>query len=205
MKVFVILLSLCGVSLSRPTEQEDIYNYNDNEDYQRDGSDDDYDKNYDSSDQDGEGDVPLINDKPDFVSSGQTINVDVGESAQLSCQVNDLGGNQMIWLKRPGVKGTEDTLYIGANEVTKSPRRSLAQIENQQGTILTISQATKDDAGTYICKIAAQYDQKLEFQVTVGANNPSSQTSTKDGSPGGSMAIKASVSLLTVVLAAMML
>jgi len=206
MKLFVILLCLCGMSLARPTDQEDIYNYTDNEDYQRDGEDDDYDRNYNSADEDGEDDVPLINDKPDFVSKGQTIDVDVGESAQLSCQVNDLGGNQMIWLKRPGVKGAEDILYIGANEVTKSPRRSLAHIENEQGTILTISQATKDDAGTYICKIADRsYDQQLEFHMSVGT--PPSNLPSKDGAgnvKGGSMDVKVSVSLLTVVVAVML-
>jgi len=208
--MFVIFLCLCGVSLARPTDQEDIYNYSDNEDYQRDGEDDDYDQNYNSPDQDGEGDVPLNNDdKPDFVSSGQTINVDVGESAQLSCQVNDLGGNQMMWLKSPGLKGAEDILYIGTIENTKSPRRSLATIENNQGTILTISQANQEDAGTYICKIAdTSYDQQLEFHVSVGAGNLPSNLPSKDGAgdvKGGSMAVKASVSLLTVVVAVMML
>ena len=113
----------------------------------------------------------------------------------------------MIWMKRPGVKGAEDTLYLGAKELTKSPRRSLAQIENQQGTILTISQATKDDAGTYICKIADRsYDQQLEFHVSVGT--PPSNLPSKDGAgdvKGGSMHVKASVSLLTFVVAVMLL
>lgn len=204
--VYVVVgVCLVGETWARPTNQEEEYNYNynDNQDYQRDGQDD-----YDRMHEYGEGDVPVIYDKPDFVTQGQTINVHEGGSAQLSCQVNDLGGNQMIWAKRPGVKGPEDVLYLGDTEVTPDSRRSLAQIENNQGTILTISHATKEDQGTYICKIAdPTYELQLEFTVSVGSNNLSvgaSQVSGKDGK-GAGVATSASVSLLTMGLALLLL
>jgi len=210
MKLVVVGACLLGVTCARPTNQdgEYNYNYNDSEDYQRDGEDDDYDRRHESGAEYGEGDEPVIYDKPDFVTQGQTINVEEGASAQLSCQVNDLGGNQMIWAKRPGVKGEEDLLYLGDKEVTPDSRRSLAQIENNQGTILTISQATKADQGTYICKIAVPtYEHQLEFTVSVGDTNLSvgaSQVSGKDGK-GAAVATSASFSLLTLGIAVLLL
>jgi hypothetical protein len=199
MKFLILTSCLLGISWAKAI-QEDI-------DYQKDGLNEDYYAN----DQDYLETVENFNipaDNPHFVSSGGHFIVGENSELTLPCQVNDLGVRQMIWMKRPGVKGAEDILYLGEKELTKSPRRSLAQVENNQGTILTISQATNDDAGTYICKIATpSNDLFLEFHVKVGdshGNHPRQGQALKDGSSAGVMA-SSSVSLLTLAVTYLLL
>jgi len=186
----LLTMFLIGMSMGRPTTVEDS----------------DYDSsNYDSYQQDdasGDGDPPgeenieqVSLDKPDFVSQGGTHTVRPGDVATLTCQVNDLGGNQLIWTKTPGLKGAEDILFVGSHQAANHwPALSLTNIENNQinqGSSLVITGATMEDEGTYTCKIASADDQKLEFTVSV-SNEPSPVVDPK----GGGNSVSASLVLL---------
>jgi len=197
MKSLVISSCLLGISLAKVILQDS--------DYQKDSFADDYYAN----DEDYTEVVEKFNipvHKPIFQSSGGHFVVGHKDSIVLSCQVDHLGAHQMMWLKQPGLKGAEDTLYVGTVEVTKSPRRSLAQIQNNKGSILTISQASVEDEGTYICKVADPSnnpDLMLEFSVSVG-DFPTG-VALKDGKGSGVVNSASIISILSLVLARFLL
>lgn len=197
MKCLVITSYLLGITLAKVILE--------NSDYQKEDSLDDYYANdQDYPEVPEKFDIPVTH--PKFQSHGGQFAVGRETAIVLSCQVDDLGAHQMMWLKRPGLKGSEDTLYVGNVEVTKSPRRSLAQIENNRGTILTITEATMEDAGTYICKVADPSNNPklmLQFDVTVG--DIPQGVALKDGNSAGVVTSASTVSLLSLAIARFLL
>lgn len=188
--ISLVCLALVSTSLARGTTRHQDPSYDENED-----DDEEYPTTEDTDSPDDEF-VPSA-DLPDFVTRGGKISVQKGGKITLPCQVNDLGSRTMIWLKRPGLKSAEDQLYIGV-KVASNPHLDVRELPEGGGTVLTLTEATPEDAGTYTCRIADEkVHRSLEFVLEVSQQqqqqprHPQPQMSATDGSsrplltPGG--------------------
>ena len=125
-------------------------------------------------------------DKPDFVTVGGIIMIQEGTKVVMPCQVNGLGGRQVLlmvfavknlihsssfqtlWTKMPGVVAEEDQLFVGAIKLIGNPRMNVAELSDEGGTIITITAASIEDSGKYTCRIADnRLDQSLVFTLQV--------------------------------------
>lgn len=138
--LFSFWIFVCGVLCSMEEYQEDMADYQ--ADYYNDSE---FDYNDDSRELYNKTDETIQRRNPKFVTTQKKLLINSGGTIKLPCEVDQLEGFMLIWLK-----GT-DILSLGSTKQTKDPR---IQVESHpNGLSLTVSLAAPSDAGNYTCRI----------------------------------------------------
>ncbi|XP_023347734.1 uncharacterized protein LOC111716495 [Eurytemora carolleeae] len=133
--------------------------------------DDDYVPDYElgGTDISSEEEVKLVNsdDKPNFVTKGGLIYGQLGLPLSLPCQVNHLGGRDMIWTRESN-NSAPDQLFIVDTKIVSDEQLELELLEGGEGTVLLFNKLMPHHAGNYTCSIAdASVKTVLRFEVGI--------------------------------------
>jgi len=118
-------------------------------------------------DDEDEAEISVNSDLPNFVTKGGEVYGQAGQPLQLPCQVNQLGGRNMIWMKENDSPNPEH-LFIVGKKMVEDEVMSLKRLDGEEGTVLVISELKSEHAGNYTCRIADEnVTGSLTFQLTI--------------------------------------
>jgi len=99
--------------------------------------------------------------EPDFGEDDETeIRVDMGNTARITCTVNNLGSSVISWKK------DDAFLSLGASALSDDPRMTISMTESS--STLTITLIKAEDAGDYVCQVATKTPITKTFTVVIG-------------------------------------
>jgi len=119
----------------------------------------DYEDNYGNSDDDTDNDADNeIYYAPKFQSESSHMMVNEGETVRLPCLVDKLEGFVLMWKR--------DTNILTVQYQIIDKRFRLEDLGNN-GNHLILSQVTPEDAGSYVCQIAAWNQPEIVHNISV--------------------------------------
>jgi len=155
---FIIGLQIFN-TLGAASYEDDDYEYDDYEyEYVDDCLDAD-DDGYCETDEDYSDYSENEDLEPEFGEDTTTIRVDMGNTARITCTVNDLGSSVISWKK------DDSFLNLGSSLLSDDPRLSVAMTESS--STLTITLVKSEDAGEYICQVATKDLMAKSFTVEI--------------------------------------
>nr|CAH0103507.1 unnamed protein product [Daphnia galeata] len=92
---------------------------------------------------------------PQFISPSQTVNIKIGETARLPCEVQNLGTFMVVWKKEATLISAGNTKVIRDNRLTIA------------GTSLDISKVSSKDSGNYTCEINTDVPSHVNIVLNV--------------------------------------
>lgn len=145
---FLVGLQILNTLGAANYEDDDDYEYVYDEDYEYvDDCLDADDDGYCETDEDYSDEGPHDDDaEPEFGEDATTVRVDMGNTARITCTVNNLGSSVISWKK------DNSFLSLGASPLSDDPRLSV--IMTDSSSTLTITLVRIEDAGEYVCHVA---------------------------------------------------
>lgn len=92
---------------------------------------------------------------PQFTSPSQTVNIKIGETARLPCEVQNLGTFMVVWKKESVLISAGNTKVIRDNRL------------NIVGTSLDINKVSSKDSGNYTCEINTDVPSHINIVLNV--------------------------------------
>lgn len=167
MKLFRINLTQAAISIVLISSLVSARPENKNE-----PSDTEYDTDENQNSDNGNPNV----DNPDFISTNQSITAKVGDSVQITCQVNKLEPQtQLMWqVKYETDKSNHEPIvikvgntWLGTVDRNRFHIDDLKVGNDNEGSILKISDVDPNDAGVYICTIAVEDKKSIYTKLQV--------------------------------------
>lgn len=110
-------------------------------------------------DEDSDSDSVYEDPEPQFGDDETAVKVDLGNTARLTCTVNQLGSQVISW------KRGDSFLFLGKSPLTNDGRYSVEMTESSSSLIITL--VTQEDAGDFKCQVASSPPMEQIFNVEI--------------------------------------
>ena len=148
-----------GILIERNNSGYDYYDYEEG-DYEYVYDDDCVDLDEDGyCDEDSDSDSVYEDPEPQFGDDETAVKVDLGNTARLTCTVNQLGSQVISW------KRGDSFLFLGKSPLTNDGRYSVEMTESSSSLIITL--VTQEDAGDFKCQVASSPPLEQIFNVEI--------------------------------------
>ena len=111
---------------------------------------------------DEEADTDYEDVSPWFGEDETGVKVDLGNTARLTCTVNQLGSQVISW------KRGDSFLFLGQSPLTNDRRYSVEMTDSSSS--LTITLVTQEDAGDFKCQVASTPPLEQIFSIEIKGN-----------------------------------
>lgn len=98
-------------------------------------------------------------EKPQFGDDQTVVTVDLGNTARLTCTVDQLGSQVISW------KRGDAFLFLGSSPLTNDERYSVEVTDSSSS--LTITLVTQEDAGEFKCQVASKQPMEQIFSIEI--------------------------------------
>ena len=113
----------------------------------------------DYCDEDTNTDYEVEDGEPQFGDDETGVKVDLGNTARLTCTVNNLASQVISW------KRGDSFLFLGASPLTNDGRYSVEMTDSS--SILTITLVKQEDAGDFKCQVASSPPLEQIFSIEI--------------------------------------
>jgi len=103
---------------------------------------------------------------PEFVVPGdELVSVDLGNTARLICDVDQLGSNMILWKR---VQGTQETLIALDDKIIFKDRQIMVEMsDDRYSSSLILPLILQSDTGEYICEVPTSPPIQKIFRVEI--------------------------------------